>query len=147
MPAAVKNNNKPPNGKNGADGNQRQAPATGPIYDGPADTASGPSSGRGGANTPGPVQPVRRDPGREPVVNKNIDLPGSAYNLYNQVSSLHWLVWLEVLFARTAILMIRTLQHCSLWFQKLGFTQLVSIHASLRKHSCFHSRPSIHHHP
>ncbi|MCJ1236582.1 hypothetical protein MMC14_004563 [Varicellaria rhodocarpa] len=109
MPAASKNNNKPPTGKNGADGNKRQGPATGPIYDGPADTASGPSGGQGGANAPGPVQPMRRDPGREPVVNKNIDLPGSAYNLFNQVSSLHSLTWLEFLLARTTIVMIRTL--------------------------------------
>ena len=75
-------------------------------YDGPSDltrppgrgrqmsSAALPSHGSRSASRPGssrgPAAPVLRDPARDPVlvtsINRNIDLPGMAYNLDRQVS-------------------------------------------------------------
>ena len=65
-------------------------------FDGPGDprpgslTSATPSHGSGPLQ-PGVVQPVLRDPARQPEYNRNIDLPGNAYNLFSQVS-LHVIV-------------------------------------------------------
>ena len=84
----------------------RAGPASAGGYDGPSDVTRPPGRGRQMSNAPlpshgsrsasrpgssrGPAAPVLRDPAREPVlvtsINRNIDLPGMAYNLDRQVS-------------------------------------------------------------
>ncbi|MCJ1256741.1 hypothetical protein MMC24_004565 [Lignoscripta atroalba] len=91
---------------NGAQVND--ARPTPPGFDGPADSrnsSQGPAegsrgrqlsnapppsgrSGRSGSRAPSAVRPMLRDPAREPKFNRNIDLPGNAYNLFSQVSLL-----------------------------------------------------------
>ena len=67
------------------------------AFDGPSDTRvpsqglSEASRGRRMSNAPpsrapSAVRSTLHDPAREPRFNKNIDLPGNAYNIYSQVS-------------------------------------------------------------
>ena len=62
-------------------------PSASPVYDGSSGPRAGPSGNQAGPSSGQNAPPMRRDP----IVNKNIDLPGSAYNLMNQVSLLQFL--------------------------------------------------------
>lgn len=82
------------------------APAEPVAFDGPGDNRGGPAAGKAAAgrpgrpptNAPGPSSSQapprassrpRVDPAKEQplILNKNVDFPGNAYNLVNQVSS------------------------------------------------------------